>query len=326
MLKVLQAGRFFAAMAVVFVHAKTSISFFVEDLPDVVVSVLSFGYLGVDFFFVLSGFIIHYTMADSKRTAGEFAYNRLTRVFVPYWPIGLCLAIAYTVVPHLSAAVDYSWSWISTITLFPTEHDPALAVAWTLQHELVFYLTYAALHFKNRVFAGLSLWVFLIAASHFFGDADLPILRLMLSSINLEFVAGVLAAAVILRKFPFNAMVVVSISATLLIAFTVRGAEHSDSILVGLAIAVLLPLLCRAEKEGKIRVANILVEGGNVSYAIYLTHNPLIALTSRAFGFFQVNWAIALFLSALISVIAGTAYYLLWERPVMRLLKSRFFL
>jgi len=84
---------------------------------------------------------------------------------------------------------------------------------------------------------------------------------------------------------------------------------------------VLLPWLCRAEQAGRFTVPGWLVFGGAASYAIYLTHNPLLSLTSRAIGQAGTGWAPALILSALIGAAFGAGYYLVWERPVMRALK-----
>ena len=55
----LQVGRGLAAMSVVFAHAALGTRDFVAPLPQIAQSVFSFGWLGVDFFFVLSGFIIY---------------------------------------------------------------------------------------------------------------------------------------------------------------------------------------------------------------------------------------------------------------------------
>lgn len=66
-----------------------------------------------------------------------------------------------------------------------------------------------------------------------------------------------------------------------------------------------------------------LVFGGAASYAIYLIHNPLLSLTSRVFALIGVGWVGALIASAIICVLAGAVYYVMWERPVMRLARKR---
>ncbi len=99
MINSLQAGRFLAALFVVLHHSVISVTALVDAPPQWMQAILIHGYLGVDFFFVLSGFIIHYTMHIAPRPAGRFAFERLKRIFVPYWPIGGALALAYTLCP-----------------------------------------------------------------------------------------------------------------------------------------------------------------------------------------------------------------------------------
>jgi exopolysaccharide production protein ExoZ len=83
----LQVFRGLAALAVVAHHAVTSTGAFVGVVPAEVESILGMGYLGVDFFFVLSGFIIMYThMGDSpsKGNVQRYVSKRLVRIFPPY--------------------------------------------------------------------------------------------------------------------------------------------------------------------------------------------------------------------------------------------------
>ena len=176
MIDILQAGRFFAAMVVVIHHADLMVTAFAGEPPGYLRAAMAFGYLGVDFFFVLSGFIIHYTMVQMPRSAGQFAYDRLTRIMLPYWPVGIGIALAYSAIPSFSKG-GRAWDWLSTITLFPTDLEPALVVAWTLQHELVFYLLYAALFFSGRVALGLTIWAAAIIAACFMAPPDLPLRR-----------------------------------------------------------------------------------------------------------------------------------------------------
>ena len=95
MINSLQAGRFWAAMAVVVHHSVISTTAFVDEPPHIIQSILNFGYLGVDFFFVLSGFIIHYKMQIRSRPVSQFALNRLARIMLPYWPVGIALALVF---------------------------------------------------------------------------------------------------------------------------------------------------------------------------------------------------------------------------------------
>lgn len=88
----LQVFRGLAALAVVAHHAVLSTGAFVDALPPQVEAILGMGYLGVDFFFVLSGFIIMYAHMGDERTGPavrRYTFKRLARVFLPYLPLAL---------------------------------------------------------------------------------------------------------------------------------------------------------------------------------------------------------------------------------------------
>ena len=322
MINTLQAGRFFAAMAVVLHHANISIAAFVESPPEKAHAFFNLGYLGVDFFFVLSGFIIHYTLHLKPRPAGHFAIGRLTRILLPYWPIGILLALAYMLVPALSDS-GREWGWLSTLTLFPSNLPPALSVAWTLQHELVFYLIYAVLFFSRRMVAGLTVWSAAIVCVGFMELPAGPLLDVVLAPINLEFIAGVGAAAMFLSPRCASLLWSSALSISFLFAFVQSGADRAESWMVGFAIAAFLPWLCQTEQSGAFVVPKWLVFGGAASYAIYLTHNPLLSLTSRIFNVAGIGWIAALILSVLICTAVGVAYYLAWERPIMKVVQRK---
>lgn len=95
--------RFLAALAVVVFHymAASKSLWGVQPtriFPSVApLSVL--GILGVELFFVISGFVI--LMSVMGRTAGEFAISRFTRLFPAYWFSVLAIFLLYTLVERL---------------------------------------------------------------------------------------------------------------------------------------------------------------------------------------------------------------------------------
>ena len=113
---------------------------FVERPPSIVEEIVNRGYLGVDFFFVLSGFIIlHAHLKDSSGAyaARKYLTKRLRRIYIPYLPVSIALIALYLMLPSVSQG-SRDWSLLTSLTLIPTERPPALPVAWTLIHEMTF--------------------------------------------------------------------------------------------------------------------------------------------------------------------------------------------
>lgn len=143
-----QALRGIAALIVVVYHGARFISPYFEGWGWRLFG--SGGSMGVDLFFVISGFIMAYTTrhADgTPRYAYEFAVKRLARI----WP-------AYVVASLLYVVSTRGWGWITantdtvleTLTFVPLSFDtptvihyPSLAVGWTLNYEMHFYFVFA---------------------------------------------------------------------------------------------------------------------------------------------------------------------------------------
>jgi exopolysaccharide production protein ExoZ len=280
---VLQAGRALAALAVVALHAAASAQQHGGPaLPQWIAAPVSFGGLGVDFFFVLSGFVMHYIGFAPVR----FATSRFKRVFLPYWPIGLAVALAYTLFPGVSAG-SREWLWLPTLTLLPLG-EPALIVAWTLQYEIVFYFVYGVSRFLGHPILGVAA---LAAVSPFIG----------IDTVTVEFLFGVLACEAVKRGLKVWPLF---IPAFALFCFFPTANE-----LFGLAMAFLIGGLVQAEQAGKLRVSKSLAFLGDASYSIYLVHNPVCAIAARLVPNFAVLFVIG--------TVASVIYHLAVEKMLL---------
>jgi peptidoglycan/LPS O-acetylase OafA/YrhL len=312
----LQAGRALAALAVVALHAELSVGQIVDPLPPALRGLLEHGHLGVEFFFVLSGYIIYHTCHERAGRPGSFAAfaeTRMTRIFIPYLPVGAALALAYMVTPG-AGPDDYAWSGFTTLTLAPVGRS-ALSVAWTLQHEVLFYaIAGILLHFRKLI-PGMIAWSLCIIASAATGiGAD----WLGLKPINLDFGLGVFAAWLVASGRWRDSALPAAAGTALVLAYFL-GAGQVGELAFAAGVAVLLVPLVHAEAKGKLRASATLILLGNASYAIYLVHNPLLSVIARAAAAVGLDWSAAFVIGCAASVAAGIAYHFGFEKPALAL-------
>ena len=312
----LQAGRAIAAIAVVGLHAERTYSDFVGDLPSALSTFLRFGYLGVDFFFVLSGFIIYLTNAPGADRPGwsrAYATSRLTRIYIPYLPVGIAMACFYTFLPGISLR-EQGWSWFSSLTLFPWAPRPALGVAWTLQYEILFYFLAWLMLRTGRVREIVLLWAALVAGALLLGAAHGP----LLGRLNLEFLFGMAAAWCFMQDRLPGAKILLLAGFSFILLFFLLGGERGLSILFGLGLAFLVAVAVKAEAGGQFTaVASPLLLLGNASYAIYLVHGPILSLAGRVAAHAGLHWAAIMPLLFAAPILAGLAYHLWFELPAL---------
>ncbi|MFE5618268.1 acyltransferase family protein [Streptomyces sp. NPDC056470] len=104
----------------------------------------SYGYLGVEFFFLISGFVI--CMSAWGRPLKDFFVSRVVRLYPAYWFAVIATSIAVTVIP--GGRSHLPWNDILTnLTMLqePLGVAPVDAVYWTLFAELRFYLLFSLL-------------------------------------------------------------------------------------------------------------------------------------------------------------------------------------
>ena len=320
----LQAGRGIAALMVVLHHANQAADHFLrgEGRYDI----LNYGYLGVDFFFVLSGFIIYHTTSHQSgrgRTFNTFLALRMARVFAPYLPLGIAFGVLYTF-PAVVSEANREWSWVPTLSLIPWGLPPALSVAWTLQNELVFYLIFGLLFFSGLLRLGLTLWLVAILGFALLANPAPPEpFATALTLINIEFIFGLLAALALVRNIEKRLWLALLGAGAAAAVWIALGASRELSVFVGAAIAILIPSLARAEMNGGFSTPSTLVLLGDASYSIYLIHPLAIAVSARLLrSWMPISLEFGLVVMVLASVGAGLVYHLLFERHAIRALRN----
>ncbi|MFG3348263.1 acyltransferase family protein [Streptomyces sp. NPDC048018] len=105
-----------------------------------------YGWLGVEMFFLISGFVI--CMSAWGRTPGQFAVSRISRLFPAYWFV-IALIVARVAISAMQTGDVWSAIHprviVSNLTMFPgpLKVDLLDGVAWTLDVEARFYLLMA---------------------------------------------------------------------------------------------------------------------------------------------------------------------------------------
>lgn len=104
--------------------------------------IFNYGFIGVDLFFLVSGFVI-YVSTDKDRDPVNFAVRRLFRIVPLAWA---ATAAAYVIMPRFAAidiAADFLFYPSDTLTWAPLYHLHVLPSLWTLSYEMWFYLNFA---------------------------------------------------------------------------------------------------------------------------------------------------------------------------------------
>ena len=325
----LQIGRALAALMVVIAHASMATIFLYPDMPEHANALLKLGHYGVDYFFVLSGFIIAH--ATSKLTthdvtdAKRYILARLIRIYPPYLPISMMMLAAFMFFPSMSMGDGRSISWLGSILLLPSEATPALIVARTLQHEIVFYVLYGLCYFYLRRPFLIYLWVVPIFVQMLMAwrePADI-----LMGSINLEFLFGLSAYHCYQRAwfykkryflFAFGIFLVSSACYWLL-----HGAMMANSrLLAGAGFAFVVLGAVYLERHYRFSQFKFLVFLGAASYSIYLIHLAVISLWMRL-ALPLPSWQVSCSAIIVLSTAVGVIYFLLLEKPLLRAMKRK---
>jgi peptidoglycan/LPS O-acetylase OafA/YrhL len=327
-LRALTGARGLAAWAVVFYHIRGALAW----APPAAIAVLTKGYLAVDFFFLLSGFVIWLSWHVRLREAGvaPFLHKRVARI----WPLHLVMLAAAVLLALLLAATGrpdpafplaelplhllllQNWGFTTALRW----NDPAWSISCELAAYLLFPLLIAAVDWRRlptmalvATAAAILLLLHAIMAGQSGLGAAIP--RFGLARCLTEFATGTILAALFLRRPPLWPCLAVGAACLLARAL---GAAETLAVPATFA-ALLLALALTSGRPGNPLAARTIHYLGEISYATYLSH----FLLWKVFKLAAVRDATAvppLLITAylLLVLAASVALYHLVERPAQR--------
>lgn len=341
----LEAGRFVAAVLVACFH----FSFAFVNLRGVPVFGMAFrgGHAGVEFFFVLSGFIIffiHRGDLGRKGTLGSFAVKRFTRIYPVFWIIWIPLLIGFLAPLGLGGhrVIDAADLVLDGL-LLPTDGDGIIQQSWTLRHEVVFYALFAVAIWNLRIgTAVLVAWqgaVLIVgtACSGTLPQALMPFFYIY----NIGFGLGIATAWAADRWRPSRpgtiALAGLAFFAACLAAEWYLGrSDYSPTQLpLGGIASPLLYLAASAivifgatgfDRRRALPCQDQIRILGGCSYVLYLLHTTVGSVTIRLFGLpilKSVPDGLVFLAMLSASVLVAVGVHLWVEKPVLRFLRGR---
>ncbi len=331
---------------------------------DPVKQIINHGYLAVDFFFMLSGFVIAYAYDDrwTRMTQWEFYKRRLIRLqpmvvmgsligaalfyfqagpaspliaATPVWKMLLVMLLGCTLLP-LPISMDIrGWQ----------EMHPLNGPAWSLFFEYIANILYA-LGLRKLSKRALGVFVFLAAILLFhlavFGERgdliggwalDGEGLHVGFARLLFPFFAGILLSRLGARIQLKNAFGIASL--LLLLALSLPrfgGTQHHwmNGLYEALCVILLFPVIVAIGAGEKrvdglsIRVARFF---GDLSYPLYITHYPLIYLYTAWIVRDKPTGAQGVLPALLVGISAIAIAYAslkLYDEPLRRWLSGKF--
>lgn len=264
------------------------------------------GYLGVDLFFVLSGFVIAYNYADAGLHADgaryrDFLWRRLARIYPAYLAALLltlaCVALVAQWGVSLRRSVAFTaegfWASVFLVQAWTLPVPRVWNVAgWSVSAEWAAYLAFPLIAARVRridsprqaVFGIAVLYALLglaLARLPFPGTAAHGLLR-----IAAGFTAGVLLhRAWVLRGAPRDSD---SVRPAILLVVLVGGAVLLDLHVRRYSAVMYLPILscalvyALASSPSQWLCSPLAQWLGRVSYSLYIVHWPIVQLWARA--------------------------------------------
>lgn len=299
--------------------------------------------LGVDIFFVLSGFIIAYSVRSGRHTLGylgRFGLRRSIRLDPPLWltiVLELLLIRVTLMLFPLTGAELPSWGAVLANMTYSQRFlglPDVSPVFWSLTYEVQFYIVLvgALVLLRGRSSKGAGevsgsnfskvsfLLLFFYSLFIWIGIAPLPLRGLFIDR-WFQFALGIAACSVLLGGVRFHLFVLLCALTLLLTVGASPGSYRSLTVITALSTALALAHVGRTKRMDRVLSGRTIQFLGRISYSLYLIHLTIgwrfVSLAKELLGpqLGIVTGTATFFGGVLISVLAAWTMYRVLEAP-----------
>lgn len=353
----LQMLRAFAVILIIFIHLTNFIlipRFAAYSAFWSFFSLSQWPAIGVDLFFVISGFIMTVVTPQYIENGNwrEFLLKRAIRIIPLYYLVSLYIFI--TGLRH--GYVADSATILKSILFLPLFDKqifvfPLVPVGWSLSYEIYFYLLITVfLIFRKNVYNNLLIIIAVLAVIGVVFNPPQPLLKFFTSPLLLEFAYGIIVGLLYRNKAFLRqrrgaklAFGLTLVGATLMLLTLFTGTASYDfslqqnvendnttamlrAVIWGLPCAFFLFGMVLMEEAGCLFVPAFMVKLGDASYSTYLTHILIYQLYSKIFIYSHLSANVFVLSGVLVCLICSFVFYRVIEKPLNTIISKRIFM
>lgn len=315
--------------------------------------ILTRGFLGVDMFFVLSGFLIVTLLLREQAATGtislrKFYARRALRIFPVYYGILILLSLFYLLFKSQEASSATFFSVLPFYLTFTSNWSlvqaAGLDIAWSLAAEEQFYLVWPAvekLPYKRIVYVVLGVMI-LINQLMNFGVLDNLFISLyrsteatkLLDTTFTPICLGIVLAHLLHRSRSFNVLfrglghrytsIVLLLGVLGVINFAPFDLAGFPRLLIQLLMTLWLGSLVIREDHALQSLMTVfpIARVGKISYGIYMYHIGAFAIATSVLRRISIPWELGhsillLVIGGLITVLIAELSYRFYEMPFL---------
>lgn len=286
-----------------------------------------FGGYGVDLFFIISGFIMTYTMRGKIFSFRTFIKARVVRIIPIYWLLSLLALFVYILLPDRINTSGGTTNVAFSFLLLPTEDKYLINNGWTLTYEFYFYFIFALSFIASRA-KGAQFAILSLITLSFVGFLSSPVgyyFDFLTSPFLIEFAFGCIISFLYCRLSKAFAIFVLLFGFFWIYFIPINFTDCNRVFTYGFGFfCVTLGAVALEDYIKQSSFAYFFVPIGSSSYSLYLLHPFILTAITFLFGyldFFEyVYWYF--FVMLIGSILFGHLFYLKVEIPLTRLVKE----